>query len=163
MKSLPQHKAMNWQDAVAILSQERTRAEACVRNLAKYGDDPAKARGALAYAEAKSEYDAVIAGLVTALARKQQPDSLGDLELRLQRGFEKREAFCASAATLVPAAGGQKGIIDEIVKGAVEPLIQALEHIWTRAKDDDVVMRKTIQTQLEAARWPEFDSVAPSR
>ncbi len=41
--------------------------------LKKYGDAAAKDRGALAYGEAKAEYDAVIAGLVVALAESEQP------------------------------------------------------------------------------------------
>jgi hypothetical protein len=157
-----QAQGISWQDAVATLQRERTRAEACVRILGKYGDDAAKARGSLAYADSKSEYDAVIAGLITALARKQQPASLKDLEGRLQRGFEKREAFCNSIKPLVPTSAGQKGVIDEIVSGALGPIIQAVEHIYMRSKDDDALMRKTIQSQLEAAEWPAFDKVASS-
>ena len=52
------------------LAQERTRAETCVVWLKKYGDAASKDRGALAYGQAKAEYDGVIAGLVVALARK---------------------------------------------------------------------------------------------
>jgi hypothetical protein len=43
----------------------------------------------------------------------------------------------------------------------VKPVIDALVTIWSRARDDDAPMRKTIQTQLEATSWPSFDKVAP--
>ena len=153
---------INWQDAVARLAQERTRAETCVVWLKQYGDAAAKARGALAYGEAKGEYDGVIAGLVVALARKAQPESLPDLQARLQRGFDKREAFCKSVLPLVPQSSGQKGPIEEVVTGIAKPLIDAVVAIWSRTRDDDALMRKTIQTQLEATSWPAFDKVAPS-
>jgi hypothetical protein len=153
---------INWQEAVAQLAQERTRAETCVGWLKRYGDAAAKERGALAYGDAKAEYDAVIAGLVVALARKAQPASLPDLQARLQRGFALREAFCTSVQRLVPPNSGQKGPITDVVTGVAKPVIDAVVAIWSRVRDDDALMRKTIQTQLEATSWLAFDKVAPS-
>lgn len=157
---------INWQDAVARLKWERTEAEACASVLKKYGDATAVARGSLAYASAKAEYDAIITGLSIALARKEQPNSLPDLQERLERGFEERQAFCKSADALIPQSQGEKGVVDEIVSGAVSgavgPLIQALLAIYMRRQDNDALTRKTIETQLEAASWPAFASVAPS-
>src|SRR3954464_12130609 len=91
-----------WQEAVARLAQERTLAETCAGLLKTYGDEGAKSLGALSYADAKAEYDAIIAGLDVALASKDRPTSLPDLQARLQRGFDKREAFCNSIVPLVP-------------------------------------------------------------
>ena len=153
---------VNWQEAVARLARERTLAETCVALLKKYGDDAARDRGSLAYGQAKAEYDGVIGGLVVALARKGQPGSLPDLQAQLQRGFELRDAFCRSVQPLLPPSAGQKGPIADIVEGAVKPVIDALVAIWSRTRDDDALMRKTIQTQLEATSWPSFDKVAPS-
>lgn len=53
---------INWQEAVARLARERTLAESCVKLLKKYGDTAAVDRGSLAYADAKAEYDYLIAG-----------------------------------------------------------------------------------------------------
>jgi hypothetical protein len=154
---------INWQEAVARLARERTLAETCVGLLKKYGDTAEKDRGLLTYGVAKAEYDGVISGLSVALARKGQPESLPDLEARLQRGFDRREAFCASVAPLIPPhAIGEKGVVDEIVSGAVKPVIDGLVAIWSRVRDDDALTRKTIQTQLEATAWLAFDKVAPS-
>jgi hypothetical protein len=155
---------INWQEAVARLAGERTLAERCVALLKEYaGNDRATlARGSLAYDDAKAEYDGVIAGLVVALARKGQPESLPDLQARLQRGFDRREAFCRSVEPLVPKPQGEKGPIADIVGGAVKPVIDALVAIWSRTRDDDALMRKTIETQLEATSWLAFDKVAPS-
>ena len=44
----------------------------------------------------------------------------------------------------------------------MKPVIDALVATWSRTRDDDALMRKTIQTQLEATSWPSFDKVAPS-
>jgi hypothetical protein len=153
---------INWQEAVARLARERTLAETCVGLLKKYGDKAAQARGAVAYGEAKADYDGVIAGLAVALARREQPGSLPDLQAQLQRGFEEREAFCRSVDPLVPKVHGQKSPIADIVEGAVKPVIDALVAIWSRTRDDDALMRNTIETQLEATSWPAFDTVAPS-
>jgi hypothetical protein len=147
---------------VARLARERTLAETCVGLLKEYGDKAAQARGAVAYGEAKADFDGVIAGLIVALARKEQPKSLPDLQALLQRGFEEREAFCRTVDPLVPKAQGQKSPIADIVEGAVKPVIDALVAIWSRTRDDNALMRKTIQTQLEATSWPAFDKVAPS-
>jgi len=156
---------IDWQEAVARLRQERTLAETCVALLKEHGKKITGAieRGQLAYADAKAEYDAIIAGLDVALARSDQPASLPDLESRLRRGFDKRQAFCASVEPLVPPPkGGVKGPLTDIVGGAVGPVVDALKAIWLRTRDDNALMRGTIKTQLEDAKWPSFASVSPS-
>jgi hypothetical protein len=154
---------MNWQEAVARLARERTAAETYAAMLKKYGDGIALSYGATAYGEAKAEYDGVIAGLIVALARKAAPTSLPDLEACFRRGFKKREAFCDKVRQLVPApAVGERGIIADVVKGAIGPLLDALKAIWLRSRDDDALMRKTIETQLEAAVWPDFTTIQPA-
>jgi hypothetical protein len=153
---------INWQEAVARLARERTLAETCVALLKRYGDEATQARGSLIYSEAKAEYDGVIAGLVVALARKGKPESLPNLQDRLQRGFDKREAFCRSVGPLVTTTAGEKGPIADLSRGAVKPLTDAIVAIWSRVRDDNALMRRTIQTQLEAAAWPSFDKVPPS-
>jgi hypothetical protein len=153
---------VGWQEAVARLAYERTKAETCVKELKKYGDKTAVSRGEDAYNNAKAEYDAIISGLTVALARKGEPESLPDLEARLQRGFEAREAFCKSVQPLIPSTTGQKSPIADVIGGLAGPVIDAVKTIWMRGKDDDALMRKTIETQLEATSWPAFASITPS-
>ena len=78
---------IGWQEAVARLAYERTKAETCVKELKKYGDEAAINRGEDAYDDAKAEYDAIIEGLIVALARKGEPVSLPDLEGSVAGGF----------------------------------------------------------------------------
>jgi hypothetical protein len=156
---LSQH--IGWQEAVARLAYERTLAETCVKALKAYGKPAAIKSGEIAYGKAKAEYDGIITGLTVALARKAEPTSLPDLEARTQRGFEAREAFCKSVQTLMPADAGQKGVIEDIVSGAIGPVIDAVKAVWMRSKDDDALMRKTIENQLEATSWPSFESISP--
>jgi hypothetical protein len=126
--------------------------------LKKHGNPLAVSRGALNYGEAKAEYDGIISGLIVTLARKANPTDLNDIETRLQSGFEKRQAFCRSVHALLPAPRlGAKGLFDEAVKGAIiEPLLNAIKAIWFRHLEDDALVRKTIETQLEATTWANF-------
>ena len=154
---------IGWQEAVARFAQERTLAETCIALLKKHGNAGAIERGRLAYADAKAEYDAIVAGLDVALAQSDQPASLPDLEARLRRGFDKRQAFCASVKRLVPPPPkGVKSPFTDIVGGVVGPVVDALKAIWLRTRDDNALMRKTIETQLEDTKWPSFASVSPS-
>ncbi len=138
-------------------------AETSARLLKKYGDSTAVDSGSISYAEAKAEFDGVIAGLLVALAQRQKPSSLSDLQERLQRGFKKRYAFCKGVESLIPPATGDKGLITIKLRGDVGQLIEAVKEIYLRAKDDNALARKTIQIQLEATSWPAFDAIELAR
>jgi hypothetical protein len=64
---------------------------------------------------------------------------------------------------LVPNTAGQKNIVTDIGKIALEPLLKMLSDgvsaLYNNHRADDALTRKTIQTQLEAARWPAFFDV----
>jgi hypothetical protein len=154
-------RAAAWQDAVRTLAHERTLAESCAAVLKRFGDDGAKARGSLAYNDAKADYDGVIAGLIVALARGDAPKSLTDLEGQFNQAYAAREAFCESARKILPAANGEKGPVADIAKGAIEPVVNAIKEIYLRYRSDDETRRKTIQTQLEETKWLPFASVSP--
>ncbi len=153
---------IGWQEAVARLAYERTKAETCVKELKKYGDKAAISQGEDAYDHARDEYNPTIQGLIVALASKSEPASLPDLEARLQQGLKAREAFCKSVQAFTPSSAGQRSIIADIIGGAVGPVVDAIKAIWFRRQDDDMLMRKTIETQLEATSWPAFASISPS-
>lgn len=157
-------EVIGWQEAVARLAGERTRAETCAGLLKKHGDAAAISRGALAYGDAKAEVDAVIAGLVAALADRKKPTSLPDLVARLERGVQAREHFGAQVMALMPVTRDDKdGLSDLLGLGEVlTSMIEAVKELVLRWADENALTRKTIQTQLEAARWPDFAAVPPS-
>ena len=152
-----------WSEAVARIAREKAPAQNCVGLLKAFGNPAAVALGSIAYTDAKSEYDAVISGLTVALAGKQAPGSLDDLQARLESGFAKRLAFCQSVTALIPDSPGRKGllggVVEDAVKGAVGPLLDAVKALYTRHQDQDALKRKTIQTQLEAAGWQDFSAI----
>ena len=152
---------ITWQDAIAELAGERTRAETCVRLLKRHagGDAAALSKGELAYADAKAEVDAVIAGLVVALTQDDDPDSLSDLKSRLTRGIEAREAFCDKAMLLVPDSEGTKNVIVDLVGAVAEPLIDAVVEIYKHWDDKDTIRVETIKTQLKATQWLGFTDI----
>ena len=101
---------INWQEAVARLAQERTQAETGVRLLKKHGNAAAIDRGALAYGEAKAEYDGIIAGLVVALAQRgRSRPALRIWQERLQRGLQNvakpSAGACGPSCQIEPGRG----------------------------------------------------------
>jgi hypothetical protein len=158
-------ETMSWQDAVGQLAHERTIAERCVAVLKKYGDDAQRARGDLSYARAKADSDAVIAGLTTALSERETPAGLPGLQTKLKSSASGLVEFCDGVDKLIPAtASGQKGVLDDIAKVIpLEQLLKALSDaisaLYVNYRSDEALTRRTIQTQLEAARWPAFSEV----
>ena len=64
----------------------------------------------------------------------------------------------------LPKSTGQKGVLDDIAKmipveALLNKLSDGLSALYSNHRNDDAVTRKTIQTQLEAARWPAFSEV----
>jgi hypothetical protein len=164
-----QPSAMNWPEAVAPLAAGRTMAEACVALLKRYGTPAQISNGEFAYATAKSDADAVIAGLVTALDAGNSPVSLTSLQSRLTNGLSMLDQFCASVKSLlpaVPATGeGTKGLGDylSIIKEAIGPILKAaadgVAALYNNHRADAALTRKSIQADLASAKWPNFADV----
>jgi hypothetical protein len=155
---------MSWPEAVGQIAGQRAKAEACVALLKRYGDDAQIARGQLTYADAKADFDAVIAGLITALSAGQTPASLPSLQAKLSSGVSGLLEFWNMVSNLLPKMPGQKGVMDELAKIVpIELLLKALSEgvsaLYSNHRSDDALTRRTIQTQLEAARWPTFSEV----
>jgi hypothetical protein len=161
--AISQPTTISWPEAVAQLAGQRANAETCVSLVKKYGDDAQIARGQLTYTSAKADADAVIAGLITVLSAGQAPASLASLQTKLSSGVSGLVAFCGTVSNLLPNTAGQKNVVVDIAKVAVEPLLKMLSDgvsaLYTNHRADDALTRRTIQTQLEAARWPTFSEV----
>jgi hypothetical protein len=163
---IAQPTAISWPDAVGQIAGERAKAEACVALMKKYGDDAQKARGEITYTNAKADSDAVIAGLIVALSAGQTPASLSRLQTKLSSGTSGLVEFCGTVSNLLPKTAGQteKGVMVEITKMVpfeqlLKMLSEGVSALYTNHRNDDALTRRTIQTQLESARWPAFSEV----
>jgi hypothetical protein len=161
--AMGQPATISWSEAVARLTGERAKAETCVALMKRFGDAAQLARGQLAYTNAKADSDAVIAGLITALSAGQAPASLSSLQAKLSSGVSALHEFCDTVSNLLPDTAGQKNVVVDIAKVAIEPLLKMLSDgvstLYSNHRNDDALTRRTIQTQLEAARWPTFAEV----
>ena len=161
--AISQPATISWPEAVAQLAGQRANAETCVSLVKKYGDDAQIARGQLTYTSANADADAVIAGLITALSAGQAPVTLASLQTKLSKGVSGLVEFCGMVSNLLPNTAGQKNVVTGIAKVAVEPLLKMLSDgvsaLYNNHRTDDALTRRTIQTQLEAARWPAFSEV----
>jgi hypothetical protein len=160
LPSLVYAQNINWQEAVAQLAHERTRAETCVSLLKQYGDKASISQGKLAYSKAKANMDGVIAGLITALALDKEPKSLSDLNVLLEKGVSGRKAFCEQVTSLVPKKPGQKNAFVDLLGNVLNPLIEAATTIYMDVRKTDHLTRITIQTQLEGTKWSTFSEIA---
>ena len=158
---------IGWPEAVSRLAGERSKAETCGGALKAYGNPQQLAQGQLAYGIAKADYDAVIAGLLTALTEGASPKSLSSLNSALEDGASNLAKFCESVGNLLTSEAGQKGVLVDIVKGAIEPAVQAVSQaiaaIYNNHRKDNALTRETIKTQLEAAKWPNFPELKPAK
>jgi hypothetical protein len=163
---IAQPAAISWSDAVGQIAGERAKAEACVGLMKKYGDPGERASGEIIYTTAKGDFDSVIAGLIVALSAGKTPASLSNLQDKLSSGASGLAGFCGTTINLLPKTAGQteKGVGIDILKAIpLDQLVKALSDgvaaLYTNHRSDDALTRKTIQTQLEAARWPAFSEV----
>jgi hypothetical protein len=161
--ALGQPATMAWPEAVAQLTSERTKAQTCVELLKKYGDDAQVARLQLTYTNAKADADGVIAGLIVTLSAGQQPPSLSALQAKLSSSVNGLADFCDAVTHLLPKTIGEKSVLTDILKATIQQLLtilsDAVAALYNNHRADDALTRRTIQTQLEAARWPIFSEV----
>jgi hypothetical protein len=158
--------AISWADAVGQIAGERAKAVTCAALMKKYGDAAHRARGEITYTNAKADSDAVIAGLITVLAAGQTPASLSSLQARLSSGVSGLAEFCGTVSNLLPqtAEQSEKGVMVDVskaisIKHLFKMLSGGVSQLYTNHRSDDALTRRTIQTELEAARWPAFSEI----
>jgi hypothetical protein len=161
-----QPAAISWSEAVGQIAGERAKAETCVALTKKYGDEAQKARGEITYTNAKADFDSIIAGLIVALSAGQTPASLSSLQAKLSSGASGLVEFCGTVSNLLPKTAGQseRDVMVDIAKmipfeQLLKMLSDGVSALYTNHRSDDALTRRTIQTQLEAARWPAFSEV----
>lgn len=154
---------IGWPEAVARLTEERSKAEICVASLKGRGNTDQVSQGRLTYNSAKAHFDGVITGLIVALSGAGDPHSLSSLQVELESGASDLAAFCKTVDDLLSPMSEQKSLLGEAVKEAIEPmtnsLSDALGTIYSNFRGNNAATRMTICTELETAEWPDFDEV----
>ena len=150
--------SLNWPETIELLAQERTRAETCVETLKSSSDKRAVATDRLTYGAAKSQADGAIAGLKVALVHGGQPDALPMVLTRLKKAGAGLQEVC-DAALKTASAAGTKGLVEDILKAPIEPIVNAISSgvsaLWTGHVEKDK-LELEIKGQLDAAKWPEL-------
>jgi hypothetical protein len=109
---------------------------------------------------AKAKSDGVIAGFTVALVEGGKPEDLPKIEANLEKAGAGLQEVCDAAVKSASSASGTKGVVEDIAKGAIEPVVDGIKSaagaLWTRHVEKDKLEIETIKTQLEAAKWPDF-------
>jgi hypothetical protein len=152
---------VGWPETVDRLNEQRSQAEACLELLKDSGDAAAIRKGRIAYGVAKSASDGVISAFTVGLVEGYAPEKLPPLQANLDRAGKGLKEVCDAAVSAAPASG-TNGVVEELAKGAVEPVVDGLKAaagaLWERHVKMEQLEIETIKSQLEAAKWPEFGS-----
>ncbi len=95
------------------------------------------------------------------------PEAVGQIagqRTKAETGVSALLEFSNMVSDLLPDTPGQKDIMGELAKIIpIEPMLKMLSEgvsaLYGNHRNDDTLTRRTIQTQLEAARWPTFSEV----
>jgi len=162
-----QTASVGWPETIEQLAEARSKAETCAETLKSSSDKGAIASGQLTYGLARSAAHGVIAGLTIALVEGGKPETLPTVLTNLKKAGAGLQEVCNAALKTVSASGGTKGVVEDILKAPVEPILNAISAgvsaLWARKVEKDKLEVETIKTQLEAAEWPDFGGVAPAR
>jgi hypothetical protein len=158
---------LGWPETIEQLAEARSKAETCAETLKASSDKAAIAAGRITYGAAKAEADGVIAGLKIALVEGGKPETLPTVLTSLKTAGAGLQEVCGAALKAAITAQGSKGVIDEILKAPIEPIINAISAgvgaLWTQHIKMDELERETIKSELEAAKWPTFADVGPAQ
>jgi hypothetical protein len=156
-------------EGIGVMAREKSLAEQFLVILNDFGrkDISEYAIGVTRYAEAKAEFDGLIAELEHELGQPEPPNQSEAFEAALKAAVDKRIAFTSFVTnTILPQTGStHKGIAGDFIKGGGE-LIRALTDagvtIWREFRSVGEVRRNEIRQELETLRWPQF-SVAGAK
>jgi len=152
--------------AVGVLTHEKSAAEQYAVLLATAGkSDPATfVRGIQLYADAKAEFDAMIAELKFDLTAGQDPARSAVFTGALQGAAEKRVAFTAFVRReVVDKLGGARPGLPEVL-GTVPELVKVIADaglsIWKAFHDAGKERRDAILTEVDRLQWRSFADIA---
>jgi hypothetical protein len=154
-------------DAVAVLEKERSAAEQYAVILATVGRKDANlyVRGIQLYADAKAEFDGLIAALRIDLIEGRNPAQSQKFAAALQGAAEKRIAFTnfVSDQVVGKTEGAKPGLVDvvKVVPDLVKAITDAGLAIWDNFTKANKERRDAILNEIDHLRWRSFADLAP--
>jgi hypothetical protein len=152
--------------AIGVLAHEKSAAEQYAVILATAGksDTALYVHGIQLYADAKAEFDAMIAELKFDLTTGQDPANSAVFTGALQGAAQKRTAFTSfvSREVVDKLSGAKPGLPDVIV--AVPELVKAITDsgmsIWKAFHDASKERRDAILSEVDQLQWRSFADLA---
>jgi hypothetical protein len=152
--------------AVGVLAHEKSAAEQYAVILATAGKSNTAlyVRGIQLYADAKAEFDAMIAELKFDLTTGQDPTHSSVFTGALQAGAQKRVAFTSfvSREIVDKLKGARPGLPDVIT--AAPDLVKAITDsglaIWKAFHDASKERRDAILSEVDQLQWRSFTDLA---
>ncbi len=154
-------------DAVAVLEKERSAAEQYAVVLATVGrkDIDRYVRGIQLYADAKAEFDGLIAALRFDLIEGNNPAKSQRFSTALQGAAKKRIAFTdfVSDEVVGKVEGARPGLLDvvKVVPDLVKAITDAGLAIWDSFRKASKERRDAILAEIDRLRWRSFADLAP--
>jgi hypothetical protein len=152
-------------DAIRFLGHEKSAAEqygVILITVAK--DNPGLyVRGIKLYADAKSDFDGLIAELRFDLQSGEDPAKSAKFNEALKAAAEKRVAFTSFVSGEVDKLGGARPGLPDVIT-AVPELVKAISDaglsIWRAYHDASKERRDAIMSELERLEWRSFGELA---
>jgi hypothetical protein len=152
-------------DAMRFLAHEKSAAEQYALILSTVGKNDAAiyVRGIELYADAKAEFDGLIAQLRIELQTGQEPAKSVKFNQALKGATEKRIAFTSFVSSEVEKLpGARPGLEDliQVVPDLVKAITDAGLSIWKAFREARKERRDAILNELELMQWRPFAELA---
>ena len=152
-------------DAMRFLAHEKSAAEQYAVILSTVGKNDAAryVRGIELYADAKAEFDGLIAELRFDLLNGQDPAKSAKFNDALKEAAEKRVAFTSFVSAQVDKLRGARPGLPDVIE-VVPDLIKAITDsglaIWNAFRQARKENREAILSELEHVEWRSFGDLA---
>ena len=152
-------------DAMGFLAHEKSAAEqyAVILSTVAKNDTALYVRGIQLYADAKAEFDGLIAELRVELQTGQKPAKSVKFNQALKGAAEKRIAFTSFVSSEVDKLqGARPGLEDliQVVPDLVKAITEAGLSIWKTFREARKERRDAILSELELLQWLAFAELA---
>ena len=156
-----QEKGPSLPEAMRFLAHEKSAAQqyAVILSTVAKNDAALYVRGIELYADAKAEFDGLIAELRIELQTGQEPAKSVEFNQALKGAAEKRIAFTSFVSSEVDKLpGARPGLEDliQVVPDLVKAITEAGLSIWRAFREARKERRDAILNELELLQWRPF-------